>query len=85
MKHIIIGLLITIISFLFLKYNEWLIRQTGTWYWAERHFGSEGGTRLLFKLISIFALFVGLLTITGLHERFIRGIFAPLFKMPLTP
>jgi TRAP-type uncharacterized transport system fused permease subunit len=83
-KRIIAGLAITIISFLLLKHNEWLIRQTGTWYWAEKHLGTEGGTRLMLRLIALLGVIIGLLTVTGLHERFIKWILSPLFKIPLT-
>jgi hypothetical protein len=81
--RIIIGLIITIIAFLLLRYNEWLVRQIGMWAWAERHLGTEGGTRLAYKLIAFFGIIVGLLTIAGLHERFIRWILSPLFRVPL--
>ena len=83
-KRIAVGLLISVISFLLLRYNEWVIRQTGSWYWAEKYLGSEGGTRLMLKLICVFALIIGLLVITGLHVRFIRWLLAPLLRVPLT-
>jgi len=82
--RILTGLVITVIAFLLLRYNEWLVRQMGLWAWAERHLGTEGGTRLAYKLIAIFGIIVGLLTIAGLHERFIKWILAPLFRTPLS-
>lgn len=75
-----IGAIIIILSFLGLIYNEWLFRQMGSIGWAERHIRSEGGTRLLLKLICIFALMMGLLTITGLQDRFIRWIFGRIIQ-----
>lgn len=77
-KRIIIGLIICTISFLLLRYNEWLVYQTGTSAWAEKWFGSEGGTRLMFKLISILGFFVGMLVIFNLHVAFVKWVFSGL-------
>ncbi len=79
LKRIIIGIIISTISFLLLKHNEWLVSQTGTSQWAEKWFGSEGGTRLFLKLIALFSFIVGMLVILNMHERFIRWILSPLF------
>lgn len=84
MRRIIIGFIICAISYLLLRHNEWLIRQTGTSFWAEKWFGSEGGTRLLLKLISLLAFIIGMLVILNMHERFIRWILSPLLGTPLT-
>ena len=79
MRHIIIGFIITVISFLLLKHNFWLVEQTGTWGWAERVLGSEGGTRLVLKLLALLGVIIGLLTVVGLHDQFIRWLLIPLF------
>ena len=84
MQRIFVGLLITIVSFLLLRYNEWLILQIGIWPWAEKWFGTEGGTRLAYRLIAVFGVIIGLLVITGLHEQFIRWLLSPLLGVPLT-
>ncbi|MBI4359544.1 MAG: hypothetical protein HY564_00420 [Candidatus Jacksonbacteria bacterium] len=84
LKRIIIGLAISTVSFFLLRYNEWLVSQTGTSAWAEKWFGSEGGTRLLLKFFSLLGFVVGMLVIFNMHERFVRFIFSPLFKTPLT-
>ena len=78
--RILIGIIITTISFLILKYNEWFIRQVGSWSWAERHIGTEGGSRLVYKLIAVFGIIIGLLTIADLHVRFLKWFFAPLVR-----
>ncbi len=75
-----VGILITGLAFLGLLYNEWLIRQTGTFAWAERYIRTEGGTRLMLKIICIIALMIGLLTVVGLHEDFMRWIFGRLIQ-----
>lgn len=75
-----VGILITGLAFLGLLYNEWLIRQTGTFAWAERYIRTEGGSRLLLKIICIIALMIGLLTVVGLHEAFMRWVFGGLIK-----
>jgi uncharacterized membrane protein YkgB len=80
-KHFILGLIISTVSFILLIRNEWLINQTGTWDWAERHLGSEGGTRLFLKLISIFGMIIGFLVMTGMYQQFLRWLIGPLFKI----
>lgn len=84
MRRILIGLIICTISYLLLRHNEWLIRQTGTSAWAEKWFGTEGGTRLVLKLLAIFAFVVGMLVIFNMHARFIKWLLSPLFGTPLT-
>lgn len=84
LNRIIIGFIISALSFLLLRHNEWLVAQTGTSAWAEKWFGSEGGTRLLLKLLALFFFIAGMLVIFNMHERFIRWILSPLFGTPLT-
>jgi hypothetical protein len=81
--RIFIGLIITILSFMVVWQTEWIVRQTGSFDWAEKYLGTEGGTRLAVKLIGVLGVVIGLITVTGMHERFMRWILAPLFG-PLT-
>lgn len=82
--RILVGLLIAVGGFFLVYKSEWMYRQVGGWTWAERHFGSEGGTRLFLKAVGVLCVFIGLLTVVGLHVRFVRWVLSPLFKFPLT-
>ncbi len=41
---------------------------------AEKYIHSEGGSRLLYKLIGVTLIFIGFLFLTGLHVGFIEWI-----------
>ncbi|HBH46337.1 MAG: hypothetical protein A2445_05625 [Candidatus Jacksonbacteria bacterium RIFOXYC2_FULL_44_29] len=79
-NRILIGIVIAVIAFVLLLKNEWLIRQVGTSAWAEKYLGSEGGTRLMLKLISVLGIIIGLMVITGLHVAFFKWVFSPLTR-----
>ena len=76
--RILIGLVITFLSFMVVWKTEWLHRQTGGWAWAEKYHGTEGGTRLAMKLLGILGIVIGLITITGMHQRFLQWLLSPL-------
>lgn len=80
MTRVFIGIIITIISALMVVKSEWLINNIGHNAWAETHFGTEGGTRLMYKLIGIIGIIMGLFLITGLYDPFIRWLLAPLIR-----
>ncbi|MEK9129858.1 MAG: hypothetical protein AAB526_00425 [Patescibacteria group bacterium] len=79
MQSIIIGLLIIIAGFFLVIKTEWFIRIVGINYWAERWFGTEGGTRMFYKLLGILFCFIGFLTMTGLIKPMVMSIITPLF------
>lgn len=83
-KRIFIGLIMCAVFFLLLRYNEWLVAQTGTSAWAEKWLGSEGGTRLMLKLVSLLGFIMGMLMIFNLHSNLIHWILGPLLRAPLT-
>jgi uncharacterized protein YqgC (DUF456 family) len=77
MHRIIIGIIITILAALLTIKADWVVNNFGHSAWAESKFGTEGGTRLMYKLIGIVGVLIGLLTITNLHARFLGWILAP--------
>ena len=79
-KRILIGLIITALGTLTVIKTEAIVSQTGLSSWAERHLGSEGGTRLLYKLIGIIAIVIGMLVITGYYGNLLQWAFGPLFN-----
>jgi hypothetical protein len=72
------------VFFLLLRYNEWLVAQTGTSQWAEKWFGGEGGTRLMLKFLSLLGFMMGMLVILNMHNSLIKWILGPLLRAPLT-
>jgi hypothetical protein len=61
--------------------TEWLVSNFGHVYFFEKYLGTEGGTRLGYKLIGLFIIFIGLLTISGLIENFTGWLFGPLLRV----
>jgi hypothetical protein len=54
--------------------SDWLLRNIGSIPSAEKYLHTEGGSRLMYKLIGILLLLLGALHATNLLEDFIRGL-----------
>ncbi len=79
MGRILIGLgMVVIGAFMTIKANA-LYEALGPVPWAEEHLGSEGGSRLMYKLIGIGFCVVGFLLATGLLTSLILTIASYLF------
>jgi len=65
--------------FLVIK-TEWFINNFGRLAWFEEKLGSEGGSRLGYKLIGIVFLIVGIIVLTGSGPEFMRWLVSPLVK-----
>lgn len=59
--------------------SEWLLSAFGRVNWAEAHLGTEGGTRIFYKLLGLITIFVSLMIMTGMIEGVLFAIFSPLF------
>ena len=81
MTRIILGLIGIAIGFLIVWKSEWILQNFGANGWAEAHLGTEGGSRLLYKLIGIIIMFVAVLYMTGLIEGILLSIFGGLFTV----
>ncbi|MFA5420847.1 MAG: hypothetical protein WC280_02405 [Patescibacteria group bacterium] len=77
---ILVGLFLIGIGSLMVIYTEWLLKNFGRINWFERNLGSEGGTRLGYKLVGIIFVFLGLLLMTGLMDGFLGFILSPLMR-----
>lgn len=75
----IIGIILVIIGFFLNWKTEPIVGFTGLSDWAEQHLGTEGGTRLMYKLIGIVFIFFGMLAITNLHQGFLEATIGALF------
>ena len=74
------GFIGIIIGFLLIWRADWIMNNFGRIDWAELHLGSEGGTRILWKLIGLVVIFLAMLYMFGFVEGIITAIFAPLFR-----
>ena len=59
--------------------TEWLIQNFGMSDWAEQHMGTNGGTRLMYKLIGIIIIILCLMGLTGQLGGFLMGTVGKLF------
>lgn len=74
--NILLGLIIIIVGFLITWKAEWMYQSWGTIPFFEKYFHSSGGGRFGYRIIGILIIFVGIMTLTGLH----RGILEWLAK-----
>lgn len=79
MGQIIIGIVGIISGCIMVIKSEWLLSAFGRVNWAEAHLGTEGGTRIFYKLLGLITIFVSLMIMTGMIEGVILAIFSPLF------
>ena len=77
--HIIIGLIMMVVGFLIVVKSEWMLNNFGRIGFFDQHLGAEGGTRLGYKLIGIFVIFVGFLVFTNMIGGFLLWVFSPIF------
>lgn len=50
--------------------------------WFEAHLGTEGGSRLGYKLIGVLVFFIGFMIMTGMINGFMMWILGPLMVRP---
>lgn len=75
---IILGILIIAAGAFFLIKTEWFIQNFGRIAWFEEKLGSDGGSRLGYKLIGLVAIFIGILMISGNSHAFFTWMLSPL-------
>lgn len=78
--HILWGILITGVGAILVIKTEWFVNNFGRIAWFEEKLGSEGGSRLGYKLIGIIALFIGIITLTGSGSSFMGWLLSPLMR-----
>lgn len=71
----IISIAVIAVGCLMIIKTNWFYDFTGPVDWAERHLGSEGGTRMLIKLIGVLMIAGTFLAITGILQNIILAIF----------
>ena len=75
----VLGIILPVVGFLLVwktgKFYEWF----GPLPFAEKYIHSEGGSRLMYKLIGTLLIFVGFLFLTNLHVGFVEWIAKTFF------
>ena len=68
-----------LLGVVFVIKSEWLLANFGSIAWAQQHLGSEGGSRLFYKLLGLIFIFVGMLLVTNLMNVFLMATLGRLF------
>lgn len=79
MKYLI-GFIVIAIGYLIIWKTEWLVSNLGRVEWAEQHLGTEGGTRIFYKLIGIMLIIGAFLAMSGAFNALLKAIFGGAFK-----
>lgn len=74
MKYVL-GIILVGIGFLITWKADWMMNNFGRIAWAEEHLGSDGGTRMLYKIIGVVTIIFAFLYMSGA----IGGILAKIF------
>lgn len=77
--RVILGLIIAAAGFTLVWKTEWYNANFGQIQWAEEKFGTSGGSRFMYKMIGIAAVFIGFMVVTDLHRKFFFGLFGWIF------
>jgi hypothetical protein len=72
--RIILGLIIVAVGAVITIKSEWIYQNFGGIPTADKYLGTEGGSRLAYKLIGIVASIVGFLIMTNLIEAVLTGL-----------
>ncbi|MFH1481994.1 MAG: hypothetical protein ABIE46_00560, partial [Patescibacteria group bacterium] len=70
--NILIGFIIIAVGLLIVLKAEWLLQNFGRIDFFEKHLGSNGGSRLGYKLTGILAIFFGTLIMTDMIGGFLE-------------
>lgn len=73
----IIGILGIVLGMILVLKSEWFFTFFGRIDFADKYLGTEGGTRLMYKLIGILFVILSLLYMTGGIESFLKAVFIP--------
>jgi cytochrome b len=77
---IFLGLLILAAGVFLVVKTEWFLSNFGRIAWFEAKLGSEGGSRLGYKLVGIILLILGIIVMTGSGGDFGQWALSPLLK-----
>lgn len=75
----LLSLLAIAVGALIVIYSEKIFKAFGSIPWADKHLGTEGGSRLFYKLIGIAIILVAFLYMSGTLQDIGNAIFGRLF------
>lgn len=78
--QIIVGILMTLAGASLVLKTEWYLQTFGRIAWFDEKLGSEGGSRLGYKLMGVLVLFIGIILMTGSGDSFMGWVVSPLTK-----
>lgn len=78
--RIIVGLIIAAVGAVITIKAEWIYQNFGSIPSADKYLGTEGGSRLAYKLIGIFISIIGFLIMTNMLGAIIMGTFGRIFS-----
>ncbi|OGF18555.1 hypothetical protein A3I35_03660 [Candidatus Falkowbacteria bacterium RIFCSPLOWO2_02_FULL_45_15] len=78
--HFIIGTIGMVVGALTVVYSEKIYNAFGPIPWFEKYLGTEGGSRLGYKIIGLLAFFIFMLVFLNLHQSFILWILSPIIR-----
>ena len=64
-------------TFLVIK-TEWFMTNFGRIAWFEDKLGSEGGSRLGYKILGVITIFIGIVLLSGNGTNFFTWMLSPL-------
>jgi hypothetical protein len=80
MFNFILGLIIMAIGFVIVFKSEAMLSNFGRIAFFEKYLGTEGGSRLGYKIIGLTAVFFGTLIATNLIGGFLNWALSPMLK-----
>jgi hypothetical protein len=80
MGRIILGLVITAVGVFIIVKTESILSNFGRIEFFERHLGTEGGSRLGYKLVGMLTIFIGMMIMTNMIGGLMEWILSPLLK-----
>jgi hypothetical protein len=78
--NIIIGLIIAVVGALITIKSEAMLNMFGRVAWFEKYLGTEGGSRLGYKLLGIAAFLIGVMIATNVIGDFMMWILSPIIN-----
>jgi hypothetical protein len=78
MLQIFVGIIGIVFGFVLIWKSNWIVENLGRVSWAEQHLGTEGGTRLLYKLIGLLIIFFSFMLMFGILGGIITTVFSPI-------
>ena len=74
-----VGILLLLAGIVMVLKTEWFLLNFGSISWAEEHLGTNGGSRLMYKLLGLVLIFFAMLFLTNMMEGFLMGTIGKIF------